>query len=243
MLRATDPEALIECAQHLSDTGAIGFLLTGGSDSSGKVPLAGFADAVKVIKETTALKINAHVGLMPSQELAQMVSAGIDAFSVDVYGTDTAVRGTLGLPREADDFLSVISSLRDLGARSIAPHVCVGIEEGVVKGEFVAIESLVRFAPEAVVIIALMPTKGTAYEGVPPPSAESMLAVIRAARDALPGSRLLLGCMRPRSMRDWEVTAVKAGLNGIAMPSKTTMQTLAEEGWHTMEKRVCCAID
>ena len=243
MLRATDPAALIECAQHLSDAGATGFLLTGGSDSSGKVPLAGFADAVKVIKETTTLKINAHVGLMPSQELAQMVSAGIDAFSVDVYGTDTAVRDTLGLSKRADDFLSVISDLRDLGAQSIAPHVCVGIERGAVRGEFAAIESLVPFAPEAVVIIALMPTKGTAFEGIPPPSVESTLDVIRSARKTLPESRLLLGCMRSRSARDWETQAVKAGINGIAMPSKRTMRALAKEGWHITEKRLCCAID
>ena len=243
MLRAADPEALVERARQLSDAGATGFLLTGGSDSRGRVPISAFADAIKVIKETTTLRINAHVGLMPRPELARLVSAGVDAFSTDVYGTDTAVRGTLGLDARASDFLSVVSNLRNLGAHTIAPHVCVGIERGAVKGEFTAIESLVPFAPEAVVIIALMPTRGTPYEDIPPPSVDSMLNVIRVARMALPESRLVLGCMRPRTVRGWEVQAVRAGLDGIAMPSRLAVRTFEEEGWQTVEKRMCCAIE
>lgn len=243
MLHATDSEALLKHAERLSDADARGFLLTGGSDASGKVPLSGFASAIRKIKNTTALKINAHVGLMPKPELEELVSAGVDAFSTDVYGSDSAIRTTLGMSACPGDFLSVISDLRDLGAPTIAPHICVGIEEGEIVGEHVAVESLAAFAPDAVVIIALTPTKGTAYECVSPPSSESILKVIGAARRALPESRLLLGCMRPRVERDWEESAVKAGLAGIAMPSRRVMRALAEGGWHLVEKRMCCAIE
>ena len=243
MMQATEPEALLRIAEHLSTAGAEGFLLTGGSDASGKVPLSEFKDAISTIKETTSLKINAHVGLMPRPELEELVSSGVDAFSVDIIGSDAAIRSTMGLDARTEDFLSVVASLRDLGAKTIAPHVCVGIEGGELGGEAKAIETLAPFAPEAIVIIALVPTRGTPYEHVHPPSSESIIDVIRKAREAMPKSRLLLGCMRPRMEREWESTAVRAGVNGIAMPSRGTVRRLAQEGWNIVEKRRCCAIE
>ncbi|MDH3364616.1 MAG: radical SAM protein [Thermoplasmata archaeon] len=236
------PESLIELAVRISDAGGEGFLLTGGSDGSGKVPLQRFADAISTVKEATTLRVNAHVGLMSRTELEALVSSGVDAFSVDVFGSDSAIKKTMGIDAHVSDFLSVIGDLRDLGAPIIAPHICVGIEEGQVVGEYAAIRSLVPHAPDALVIIALMPTKGTPYECVPPPSSGSILDVIKAARAALPQSRILLGCMRPRGDRSWEEKAVKAGIDGIAMPSQGTVQSLAENGWRVTEKRMCCAI-
>jgi len=236
------PEALLRMAARLSDAGGEGFLLTGGSDRSGKVPLERFADAISTVKETTSLRINAHVGLMPRQGLETLVCAGVDAFSVDIYGTDSAIKNATGLDARVPDFLSIVRDLRALGAQAVAPHICVGIEMGEVVGEYAAIDSLVPYAPDALVIIALMPTRGTPYESISPPSANSTLDVIKAARTALPESRLLLGCMRPRSNRSWEVGAARAGIDGIAMPTRETMRLLAENGWRLVEKRVCCAL-
>jgi uncharacterized radical SAM superfamily protein len=242
MKHVDGPESLLELAARLSDAGGEGFLLTGGSDCSGKVPLERFADAISTVKETTALRVNAHVGLMPRHELETLVRAGVDAFSVDIYGTDSAIKKTTGLDARVSDFLSVVRDLHALGAPTVAPHICVGIEEGEVVGEYAAIESLVTYAPDVLVIIALMPTRGTPYEDISPPSGDSTLDVIRTARMALPESRLLLGCMRPRSDRSWEIEAAMAGIDGIAMPTRETMRTLAENGWRLAEKHVCCAI-
>ncbi|HUV61604.1 MAG TPA: radical SAM protein [Thermoplasmata archaeon] len=242
MEHVESPDALLELAARLSDAGGEGFLLTGGSDRSGRVPLERFADAISMVKETTSLRINAHVGLMPRHELGTLVRAGVDAFSVDIYGSDSAIKKTTGLDARVSDFLSVVRDLRALGAPTVAPHICVGIEAGEVVGEYAAIDSLVPYAPDALVIIALMPTRGTPYEGISPPSGDSTLDVIRAARMALPESRLLLGCMRPRSDRSWEVEAAGAGIDGIAMPTRETMRALAENGWRLTEKCVCCAL-
>ncbi|UCE80498.1 MAG: radical SAM protein [Methanobacteriota archaeon] len=243
MLHARDPDALLKLADRLNDTDAIGFLLTGGSNANGKVPLSEFAGAIKTIKESTELRINAHVGLMPKPELEELVSAGVDAFSTDVYGSDSAIRTTLGLNASCQDFLSVIADLSDIGAPVIAPHICVGIEGGEIVGENTAIEALAPYAPDAVVIIAFVPTKGTAYEHMNPPSNKDVLDIIDAARRTLPRSRLLLGCMRQRVEREWEEAAVKAGLDGIAVPSRRTMHALSMSGWRLIEKRMCCAIE
>ncbi len=242
MEHVASPEDLIELAACLSDARGEGFLLTGGSDSRGKVPLEGFADAIATVKETTSLRINAHVGLMPRRELESLVRAGVDAFSVDVYGTDSAIKKTLGLNAGAADFLSVVKDLRDIGAPIVAPHICVGVEEGALIGERAAVQSLVRYAPDVLVIIALMPTRGTPYENITPPSDDSVIDIIRIARAELPDTRLVLGCMRPRGGRTLELAAVEAGVDGIAVPNKDAVRTLTKNGWRIEEKRVCCAI-
>ena len=99
MLRAADPEALVERARQLSDAGATGFLLTGGSDSRGRVPISAFADAIKVIKETTTLRINAHVGLMPRPELARLVDNVVVVVEDDPPAGDPELLGLYeGIP-------------------------------------------------------------------------------------------------------------------------------------------------
>ena len=208
---------------------------------SGKVPLAGYADAIGRIKRATHLKINAHVGLMPREELAALASAGVDAFSVDVYGCDTPITRTLGLNATAGDYFRVLGDLLDLGAPLVVPHLCVGIHAGRLDGEFAALDALSDLSVETAVIIVLAPTKGTAYADIQPPRAEAILSVIRYARGKLADARLNLGCMRPRGARSLEVEAVLAGMNGIAVPSKETERRLMSEGWTIVEEETCCA--
>lgn len=217
--------------------------MSGGSDATGKVPLERFAGAVKEVKETTALRINAHVGLMPRAGLGSLVSAGVDAFSVDVYGADSAVQGTLGLQAQANDFLKVVENLKDLGAPVIAPHVCIGIECGRLVGEMRAIGHLRALEAEKVIFIVFTPTKGTPYETAKQPSSADVVSVLERAREELPHARLMLGCMRPRRDRQYEIEALSAGIDGIAMPSEATLKAIRQSGARLSENGACCAMD
>jgi len=242
MVPATAPEELLEVAEALAERGAKGFLLSGGADDKGKVPLYRFADAIREIKSTTDLKVNAHVGLTPRRELAALVGAGVDAFSVDVYGSDETVREVLGLSAGVEDYMSVISDLKELGAPIVAPHICIGIHGGEVKGEFRAVERLQKLAPRELVLISLIPTSGTAYADRSAPDKGSVLSVIRHARTALPDTKLLLGCMRSKRNRSWEIEFVEAGLDGIVLPAASTVERLKDEGFSVRKRAVCCAI-
>ena len=241
MIPAREPDELEEVAEGLAHRGAAGFLLSGGATSSGKVPLVGYAAAIDRIKRSTRLRINAHVGLMPRGELSALVAAGVDAFSVDVYGCDAPIRDTLGLNATAGDYFRVLRDLIDLGAPLVVPHLCVGIHEGRLDGEFAAVDKLSDAGVGTAVMIVLAPTKGTAYADIEAPRTEDILSVIRYARNELTDARLNLGCMRPRSARSLEVEAVFAGVNGIAVPSKATERRLAREGWSIVEEETCCA--
>lgn len=242
MVPACSPEELVSIADALAERGARGFLLSGGADSNGKVRLSRYASAIKEIKSTTDLRINAHVGLMPRKELEELVSAGIDSFSVDVYGDERTIREVLGLNAKPDDYISVMSDLMDLGVSAVAPHICVGIHGGALVGEFAALERLSQLAPAQVVLISLVPTKGTAYEAVRPPGFSEMNAVVVAARQCLPRARLVLGCMRSKRDRSREVDLIQAGLNGIVLPSRETVEHLRRVGIAVRKRSECCAL-
>jgi len=242
MIPATTCDELLDVAEALAERGAKGFLLSGGVDSKGRVPISEFLPAVREIKSTTDLKINAHIGLSPRDEISELVKSGIDAFSVDIYGSDDTIRDVLGLRAKLQDYIEVISNLHEAGAPVVAPHICVGIHGGDIKGEFNAIDVLEKLAPKELVLISLMPTSGTAYEGVAAPGKEMMMSVVLRARDRLPDTRLLLGCMRSKKDRSWEYDLVTAGLDGIVLPSASTVERLKMEGYSIKKRSVCCSI-
>lgn len=241
MVRATTPTDLVSVAEALAERGASGFLLSGGVDGSGRVPLCGFVDAIAEIKATTDLRINAHIGLSDEREIKRLVKSGIDSFSVDVYGSVETISEVLGLKATPEDYFSVVENLRNAGAPIVAPHVCVGVHAGRMHGELKAIERLSAAPPEVLVLISLIPTKGTAYESVSPPSREEMLEVIGKARHDLPTTKLLLGCMRSKLDRSSEYDYLEAGLDGIVLPVARTVERLRAEGVSVKKRAICCS--
>ncbi len=242
MIPATTPEELMEIAEALAERGAKGFLLSGGTDAKGKVPISKFAGAIREIKSTSDLKINVHVGLSSKRELSEIIGSGVDSFSVDMYGSDETVHEVLGLKAGAKDYLEVVSNLYKLGAPVVAPHICIGIHGGELKGELRAIDLLQEFEPKELVLISLIPTKGTAYEDSTAPDKDMIMSVIQHARENLPETKLLLGCMRSKRNRSWEYDLVVAGLDGIVLPSASTVERLKNEGYSIRKRAVCCSI-
>jgi hypothetical protein len=242
MIPAATPEDLLSVAEAIAERGARGFLLSGGVDPRGRVRLSKFIPAIKTIKSTTDLKINAHIGLTPDPEIERLVASGIDAFSVDVYGSDETIRDVLGLGARTEDYFGVLESLERSGAPIVAPHICVGIDGGKLKGEMEAVRKLSLCPPKALVIISLIPTRGTAFSDVQPPTPADVASVIRAARQAMPRTKIQLGCMRSKLDRTSEMDYLRAGLDGIVLPSSATVEKLRSEGLVVRKRSTCCAM-
>lgn len=240
MIPVSTPGELTEVAKSLAARGAKGILLSGGVDKTGKVPIVNFVSAIEKIKSTTDLKVNAHIGLSSTAEIGELVRVGIDAFSVDIYGSDATIGDVLGLKVHVEDYFRVLRDLMERGAY-VAPHICVGIHGGRIEGEVEALERLAELEPKTLVLISLIPTKGTAYEGIEPPSADDMLMVVRTARRLMPRTRILLGCMRSRLTRTVEYEAIRAGADGIVLPSPETVKRLRADGFRIRERDECCA--
>jgi uncharacterized radical SAM superfamily protein len=241
MIPAETPGKLIETCMKLSKDGALGCLISGGFTSEACLPIKEFLPALREIKQRTKLMLNIHTGLV-SEEIAKKLPAiGVDAVSIDIVGDDETIKNVYGISRSSEDYASNLKLLRAAGVKNINPHICVGLHNGEIKGEGKALKIVRDNAPETVTFIAFNPTIGTFMQYVHPPTPGMIAQVIAVARLMLPRARMTLGCMRPAGLIRSQIDflAVKAGVNGIVVPTPVSLRKLEPE-YHFVPHQTCC---
>jgi uncharacterized radical SAM superfamily protein len=242
MTGAKTPSRLKKLCTKLDAEGAIGILISGGSDIHGRVPLDGFYGALRWVKENTGLIVNVHTGLLDTETAEKISSTGIDIASVDVVGSGDTIRRVYGLNATAEDYWNTLQALDEAGVPHVVPHICVGLDFGEIRGEAAAIEMAQRLDSELIVILGLIPTTGTAMETVEPPSSEDIAKVVAVARLMCQKSDIALGCMRPRTDKaKMERLAICAGANRIVLPSRSTVDIVQTE-FSVKQLDGCCSI-
>ncbi len=236
MVPILTPSELVARARDLHRSGATGFLLSGGCDPRGRVPVLPYAPAIRAVKEETALLVNIHAGFLDSEEAAELVGVGVDCFSVDVVQDETVMRSVLHLDVSPAEYGRTLDALSEAGAR-IVPHVCVGLQSE--EGESASLELISRYDVGALVVLVLMPTTGT-------PLASASIGperVVRFVERAVGVLRcpVILGCMRPRG--DWalERRCVEVGIDGLVSPSSRTLGWASDSGYRVERIPACCA--
>lgn len=80
-------------------------------------------------------------------------------------------------------------------------------------------------------------------EKVAPPSIDDIVGLIRRAKEDYPSSEVSLGCMRDRANKpELEWRAIEAGLDRLALPTRSTVKRAVEAGYDVIELDGCCAI-
>ena len=235
------PGMLYSQAANLSNKGAKGILLSGGSAPDGSVPTYEQAEIIRELKSDFNLKISAHTGIV-NRAQAQVLAQYLDMALVDVIGDDETIRDILGLGAGVQDYERSLRELSEAGI-PLAPHIIVGLHNGKLKGEFKALEIVRKFNPESVVIVVFIPTKGTPLEGTAPPDIGDVVSVIATAREMF-NVPLSLSCVRPggkyRSILDRH--AILSGIDRIAVPSRSAYSTAKELGLDIVEiPKICCS--
>lgn len=227
-------------AVRLKEDGAKGILLSGGSAPDGSVPTYRYKDIILKLKKGTGLKISAHTGIV-SGEHAQIFSEYLDMALVDVLGDDETIHDILDFPATVSDYENSLRYLSGAGV-AIAPHIIVGLHNGMLKGEFKALEMVKRFDPEVVVIVIFIPTKGTEMEKIAAPDIHDVVKVMTKAREMF-DMPLSLSCVRPggRYRSQLDMYAVLSGIDRIAVPSMNAYRTSIELGLDIREIPGCCS--
>jgi hypothetical protein len=244
MQQAESEASLKKLVVYLSQKGAHGLVLSGGTKKDGSVPVYEFADVLKKIKLDSGMKLNAHTGVL-NEDQARSFSSFLDAALTDVVGDSETVKEVLGLPYGPEDYRRTLSFLRKAGVKNLSPHIIVGLDHGRIRGELAALDILREFSPENIVIVVLIPTKGTAMEGISPPSVDDVSKIISIARIMYPTTGISLSCVRPggRYRLQLDAQAVKSGVNKMAVPSKGAYKMAEELGLEIeeiKESRCCC---
>lgn len=244
MQQADSELSLKKLAASLSQNGVSGLVLSGGTRKDGSVPVYEFAEVLKKIKEETGLKLNVHTGVL-SEAQAKSFSLFLDAALTDVVGDTETVKEVLGLDLGPEDYRRTLRLLRGFGIKNLSPHIIVGLRFGKISGELAALDLLREFSPENIVIVVLIPTKGTVMEHISPPSIDDVSKIISIARLMYPTTNISLSCVRPggRYRLQLDVEAVKSGVSKIAMPSKGAYSAAKELGLEIEEIKDsrCCS--
>ena len=239
------PPELISFCQQLAQQKGVGCLVSGGCDDTGVVPLEPFLPALAEIKQSTNLFLNVHTGFLTEKQAKNLSQAGIDCASVDVVGDDSTIHTVYGLKhRTTTDYHSTLKAL-DTSGLPTAPHICVGLSNGKLVGELNALQLIQStITPKLVVIIALMPTKGTPMADSPPAQPSDVARVCALARLLFPQTEIALGCMRPRgSIRhQMEKLAIEAGVTRLVQPTKATLQYLEKSEYLINTRNACCVL-
>jgi len=234
-------DSLYKFGKTLENKGGNGFLLSGGCDLNGSVPLDdSIFEQVRRLKKETDLRINLHTGLVDEKTTEMIRSSGIDVVSFDLLGADETIESVLHMKKTVKDYERSYDLLVDSGVE-VVPHILAGFHYGKVLGEYDAIDIAAQFKPERAVLIILIPTPGTRMENVQPLEDEEVLLIGRKMRERLRGD-LILGCMRPKGRTSLEFSLIEIGFNGVVVPSNATMRKCKEQGWKLLEEDHCCAI-
>jgi len=242
MLSARTPEQLLSLCNEIKSSGGVGCLISGGCLPDGSVPLGRFVDAIAEVKRDLGLTVVVHTGVIDASLARRLKQAGVDAALIDVIGSDETIREIYQLDVEVADYERSLRALSESGL-SLVPHVLVGLHYGRLVGEFEALQMISRYLPSAVIVIALMPIRGTPMEGSVPPEPEDIGRVLVTARFMMPKTPLVLGCMRPKGSHraETDMLALKAGVNAIAFPHEQAIKLAASMGLKVSFSSLCCS--
>ena len=245
MKSITQPKKLVAFCHQLEQNHGKGCLISGGCTTEGQLPLKPFLPAFAEIKRSTNLILNVHTGLLTSSEAQALGKTGIDCASIDVVGDNGTLHQVYGLINQStQDYARTLEALKN-SRIPVAPHICVGLHHGRLLGELAALQLISStIQPASIVIIALMPTKGTRMESVSPPSNLDIARVCALTRLIFPRCKISLGCMRPRGMarHQMEKLAVRAGINRLVLPTNTTVEYLKRNLYTTQVEEACCIV-
>jgi len=237
------PEEMISECKTISKRGGEGVLISGGSDPSGHVPLDNFGEAIVYAKKDLDLKVVVHTGLVTEDTALMLKKADIDAVMLDIIGSSDVAERVYHIDDATE---KMTESLRLLTQFEIptAPHVLVGLNYGKLGGELEALNMIADFSPAALVIIILSPVRNTPMEDVAPPAPEVVGKILTIARLGLEQTPLLLGCARPLGDHKIQTDklAIRAGVNGVALPSQEGVDFAKEKGLHPVFLDVCCSL-
>lgn len=244
MASATTPEMLIKLSEEYKRRGVLGILISGGSDKNGIVPLKDFLPAIKEIKERLKLKVFVHTGLVDDKLAEGLKEAEVDSVLIDIIGSDEAIKEVYHLKGiTTEDYEESLKSLQKY-CLSISPHIVIGLDYGKIKGEFNALKIIAKYKPSSLIFVVITPLHATPMENISLPSIEEVSNIFQQARRLLPDTPIILGCERGfgRYKAELDISAIKAGFNGIAYPSEGIVEMARGLGLKPQFSFLCCAM-
>jgi uncharacterized radical SAM superfamily protein len=243
MITVSSKGGLFDTAVELKSLGTEGILVSGGSTTTGEVPLEPHLDDMRRIHDELGLKVIVHSGIVAPRLADGLAEARVDGVMLDVIGADETIREVYHLDLAAADFERSLELLAARGL-TIIPHIVLGLHYGEFLGERPALEMISRYPVSTLILVVLTPLVGTPMAGVWPPSIDEVTGFFAEARQAMPTTQVNLGCGRPMGPMKTALdkAAVDHGLNGIAYPAEGIVDYVRASGLEPTFHEACCSL-
>ncbi len=243
MISVRAAEDLFQLAARLQSEGTDGILVSGGSTKSGGVPLWFHLDHIKRIKQELGMRVVVHSGVVAPLVASGLAEAGVDGVMLDIIGADETIRDVYHLDLTVADFEKSLAVLAEHELR-IIPHIVLGMHYGQFLGEHRALEMIARYPVSTLILVVLVPLVGTPMEHIPPPPVDEVVGFFATARQAMPDTKINLGCGRPMGATKVALDegAVDHGLNGIAYPADGIVAYACSRGLEPEMYEYCCSL-
>ena len=241
MADAGTTEKFVSLADKAAAAGCTGILVSGGSGADGSVRLLPHIDGIRYAKEK-GLKIVVHTGLLDQDTACALKSARVDQILLDVIGSEKTIRSVYGIDKTPEDYFASMLYCKKAGLE-MAPHLVIGLDFGAIEGEYKAIDLIRKGEAENLVLVVLVPKRGTKMADTPPPPLAEVIDVMRYASSNLKGCGITLGCARPRVYSPaLEKAAVDLGFKAIAYPHDETIRYAEALGLKAVFFEECCSL-
>ncbi len=234
---------LFATAQRLQASGTEGILVSGGSNRTGGVPLLPHVAAIRRVRDELGMRVIVHSGVVSPRLAEGLVEAGVDGVMLDIIGAEETIREVYHLDLTPDDFERSLSLLAEHRLR-IIPHIVLGLHYGRLLGEWRALEMIRRYPVSTLILVVLTPLVGTPMARLRPPPLQDVIEFFATARQAMPETKVNLGCGRPmgKMKQDMDRAAIDNGLNGIAYPADGAIEYARERGLQPALYEYCCSL-
>jgi uncharacterized radical SAM superfamily protein len=244
MIPAEDPKTFFKVVQRLQFHGALGILVSGGSNQNGEVPLKKFIPSIRTLKEKNPqFKMIVHTGLIRREIAENLKEARVDQILIDVIGDDDTIREVYHLNKRVEDYEETLMMLREMN-HHLAPHIIIGHHFGEIKGEWKALEMVTRIGVETLVLVVIKPLLPIKTSRIKIPKPEETSRISAIARILNPNIPIRMGCIRPAHpwKAEMEKGFILSGVNTIAYPLQGTIDFAKELGFQTRFVEMCCSL-
>ncbi len=243
MISVKAEENLFELARRLQAGGTDGILVSGGSTKSGGVPLLFHLDDIARVRQELGMRVVVHSGVVSPIIAEGLARVGVDGVMLDIIGADETIKDVYHLDLTTADFERSLAVLAEQDLR-IIPHIVLGMHYGRFLGEYRALDMIARYPVSTLIIVVLVPLVGTPMEHIPPPPLAECVEFFARAREAMPATKINLGCGRPMGEMKGQLdrAAIDHGLNGIAYPAEGAIAYARSRGLEPRLYEYCCSL-
>jgi len=244
MIPATTPDSFEKKCSNLIRNGTKGFLITGGCDIEGKLPINPFVSVLERIKNKHSVKMIFHTRLVDERLAKNLHDIRADAVLLDVAGSENTFNNIYNLQgKTIEDEIRSLNLLIRYNL-PIAPHIVVGINYGKLDGEFNALKILKGIDFKTLVLVVFTPLKKTPMAEVAPPILNEVIDFFEQTRRYFPDTSITLGCARPAGKYQvaLEKKALELNFAGIAFPSEETIEFCQQNDYKIHYSYFCCSI-